>query len=292
MYWLMAGSFLLIVVWFLYGYLSNFRMDEKCCSKYEMNEPKVVSGQGLRMVYLADLHGWRYGKDNEKLWMKIRAAEPEIICIGGDMTVKEGEGCESALSLCDRLLEIAPVYYAMGNHEIRMPRYEEYVTRLEQLGVCVLRNESDIYQKDSMEYHIYGLDLPLESYARWKKNVPPTGEQLQELLGKPEERDSVMTILLAHNPAFFPIYASWKPDLVLSGHFHGGIMILPGIGGVIGPDFKLFPKYDEGLFREKDSYMIVSRGLGTHHLPFRFFNPPEMVILQINPGEELTLERK
>ena len=72
---------------------------------------------------------------------------------------------------------------------------------------------------------------------------------LPGLLGKPEE--GMYRVLLAHNPDYFPYYAAWGADLTLSGHVHGGIVNFPGLGGVIAPSLKLFPKYDAGLYRRK-----------------------------------------
>ncbi|MGN1205603.1 MAG: metallophosphoesterase [Eubacterium sp.] len=291
-YGLVAGILLLIIAMFVYGYLANFEMNAKCYSEYRMYLPDSSGKEPVRLIFLTDLHGWIYGKENEKLLMQIKKGRPDLICIVGDMTVKEGEGCKSALSLCSKLIQIAPVYYAVGNHEIRMPQYEKYITDLEKIGITVLRNQSALWEKDSIKCRIYGLDLPLESYYRGKKKIVPTTVQIEELLSHPVKKDDEITILLAHNPMYFSLYHSWNPDLVLSGHLHGGIMILPFLGGVIGPDFKFFPKYYEGAFREEDTFLIVSRGLGTHHLPFRFFNRPEVVGLQIVPGEKRNLERK
>ena len=119
-----------------------------------------------------------------------------------------------------------------------------------------------------------------------------TGSSLGKLLDDPVKKEEEVAILLAHNPMYFSKYHNWNPDLILSGHLHGGIMILPVLGGVIGPDFRLFPKYYEGVFKEDETFMLVSRGLGTHHLPFRFFNRPEVTVLRIRPGKKKTLERK
>ena len=66
---------------------------------------------------------------------------------------------------------------------------------------------------------------------------------------------------------------------MLSGHVHGGIARLPWIGGVISPSLRLFPKYDAGKFREQNGTMILSRGLGTHHIRLRFFNIPEISVI-------------
>ena len=106
-------------------------------------------------------------------------------------------------------------------------------------------------------------------------------EYLKETLG--EHKEGVYQILLAHNPEYFEEYAAWGADLVLSGHVHGGIMRLPLLGGVISPKLVLFPKYDGGRFYEKDSTMILSRGLGMHTLPIRIFNPAELVVIHLLP---------
>ena len=70
---------------------------------------------------------------------------------------------------------------------------------------------------------------------------------------------------------------------MLSGHVHGGIMRLPVLGGVLAPSLRIFPKYDGGLFRSGKSVMILSRGLGSHTIPIRIFNPGELVCVDLKP---------
>ena len=70
-------------------------------------------------------------------------------------------------------------------------------------------------------------------------------------------------------------------DLVLTGHAHGGQFRLPLIGGLIAPNQGLFPKYDDGLYSEGNTNMIVSRGLGNSIIPFRFNNRPEVVLIEL-----------
>ena len=88
-------------------------------------------------------------------------------------------------------------------------------------------------------------------------------------------------ILIAHNPVYFSTYEEAGYDLVFSGHVHGGIIRLPIIGGVCSPQVKLFPKYDKGRFDINDSVMILGAGLGTHTIPIRFNNPPEIVVVKL-----------
>ena len=95
------------------------------------------------------------------------------------------------------------------------------------------------------------------------------------------------SLLLAHNPLFFPAYRDWGADITLSGHIHGGIFRLPFLGGVLSPDLSLFPKYDGGLFTESPSrhpkenkYLVVSRGLSDTFLK-RIANPMEIVCITV-----------
>ena len=79
----------------------------------------------------------------------------------------------------------------------------------------------------------------------------------------------------------FDFYVKNNFDLVLTGHTHGGQISLPFIGGVIAPNQGLFPKYDNGLFKDKNTNMIVSSGIGNSLLPFRINNRPELVIVTL-----------
>ena len=99
-------------------------------------------------------------------------------------------------------------------------------------------------------------------------------EYLEGLL--PEGRQDCFQILLAHNPDYFPAYAAWGADLVLSGHLHGGVIRMPLLGGVISPQVRLFPEYYAGTYFRGKSEMILSRGLHMHSFRIRLFNMPEL----------------
>ena len=124
---------------------------------------------------------------------------------------------------------------------------------------------------------IYGLEIDMDYYGKFKKRNMET-EYINRLLGK--QQTSVFNILIAHNPDYFSTYADWGADLVVSGHIHGGLMKLPVLGGVISPALRLFPEYDGGEYKKGKSTMILSRGLGTHTLPIRIFNPGELVVIR------------
>ncbi|MDD6615286.1 MAG: hypothetical protein PUF13_04165, partial [Lachnospiraceae bacterium] len=65
--------------------------------------------------------------------------------------------------------------------------------------------------------------------------------------------------------------------------YHGGMIRLPFLGGVVSPQLRLFPEYSRGLFRLENRSMIVSAGLGSHTIPLRLNNPPELVVIDFIP---------
>ena len=104
-------------------------------------------------------------------------------------------------------------------------------------------------------------------------------DYLYKKLGRTDRRK--FHILLAHSPLYFKNYAAWGADLTLSGHFHGGTVRLPVLGGVMTPQYQFFLPWCAGDFQMKGSRMIVSRGLGTHSINIRFNNKPQLVVIQL-----------
>ena len=240
-----------------------------------------------RFVMLSDLHNKSYGEHNEKLLAAIEKQKPESILIAGDMlTSEKPERTGPAQELVEKLAARYPVYYANGNHEYRLKMeearygsgYRRYHARLERKGVVFLENDSVLLPEAGIR--IYGAEIGKEYYKKRKGPAMDAG-YLKRLLGRPSKGD--YHILLAHNPDYFPAYAEWGADLVLSGHVHGGIMRLPLLGGVISPTLRLFPRYDGGLFQEGGSTMILGRGLGSHTIPIRICNPGELVVVELEP---------
>lgn len=260
----------------IYGYVSNFFFRAE---HYTVPVSGLGQEQKVRIVMLADLHGTVFGRDNERLIRKIENLRPDMICIAGDMTVKDGRGSSACIALCREIARLCPVYYAMGNHEIRMEQYRDFCSELKKAGVFVLDNEHARFFVSKKQIVIYGWSAGEWYYHKcWQKRAL-TVKELEHQLGAPD-KDS-FHILLAHNPEYFQTYCEWGADLVLSGHVHGGIARLPWVGGVIAPSLRLFPKYDAGEFRERNGTMILSRGLGTHHIRLRFFNVPEISVIDL-----------
>ncbi len=259
------------------------------CNRFTIRKYHCSSGsleKGIKLVLLSDLHSKSFGRDNDKLLRAIAQIEPDMILIAGDMyTAGIGQTAEVAEKLVCALAAHYPVYYGMGNHEYKTrlyPKeyggmYDKYEEKLGQAGVRFLINKKACLSEFPID--IFGLDLGREYYQKLRRRKMEKG-YLEGLLGKPDA--SRFSVLIAHNPDYFEDYAAWGADLVVSGHVHGGLMRLPLLGGVISPAMRLFPKYDGGLYKEGKSTLILSRGLGTHTLPIRIFNPGELVVIQVD----------
>ena len=229
-----------------------------------------------RLVQLSDLHRRQFGREQNRLIRRVSALNPDYIIITGDLISRKMRDFTETARLLRRLRALAPVLTIYGNHELDLPPEADAAFRdmLRRCSICLLENE--IVRIGRAEIPVAGIPLTRLHYRgggllrlRGKKSC--TAEELYHLLGRCPEN----TVLLAHNPIFFDAYAAWGARLTLSGHVHGGIVRLPGIGGILSPERRFFPRYDKGLFRQGDSEMIVSAGLGK----LRFLNPPELCLI-------------
>ncbi len=236
-----------------------------------------------RILVLADLHNHVYGKDNEELLAAIADAKPELILIPGDMMVCGSPKHYVATDFAAKLGALGiPTYYSFGNHEHRFSvddpeEYAEYAKRFTDAGIHILNNDTELF---GTGIRIAGLTVPRACYQKGIGTKHVTSAEVEELLGgKPESNEFL--ILMAHNPVDFDAYVGYGAHLTVSGHMHGGIVRLPFVGGVISPQWRLFPKYDAGIYRKKERVMAVSKGLGVHTLPIRIFNIPELMVLEM-----------
>ena len=242
------------------------------------------SFDGYRAVCITDLHNNEYGKDNQRIIREIDRFKPSVILISGDMLVSSNPSFGKAYSLLSNLSGRYRILYGFGNHEYRYrtnykQEYVQYISELKRCGVEILDNRhSYIYSKDE-RICVYGITLPYKYYEKYEYRQKLKKKTIESYIGSAANEE--YNILLAHTPNYFEGYAEWGADLVLSGHVHGGIIGIPFIGGFISPQYELFPKYDKGVFKLYDSTMFLSRGLGTHTIPVRVFNRPELMCITL-----------
>lgn len=265
-------------------------------SQYERNhfvtEETVITSEKIKtsktLVFLSDMHDKEFGPKNSLLIEAIAGVHPDMVLIGGDtMVAKKGNGrLEATENLIRGLVAIAPVYYGNGNHEQRLntdredygDRYLHFCRLLKQYGVTYLSDASvDVGEDLTMS----GLNIEKIFYQDFVPARMKAG-YIRKHLGRADKKR--FQILLAHSPMFLDAYGAWGADLTLSGHFHGGTIRLPFVGGVMTPQFQFFLPWCSGVFEEDGHHMIVSRGLGTHSINIRFNNKPQVVVVKLQPA--------
>ncbi len=257
-------------------------------TEYTVETEKFSEGfSGFKFAVMSDLHSICYGIDLHELNRNIRAQNPDAVLIAGDMfNAHIKDKPEGVINYLSVLAGHYPVFFALGNHEYQMKiytdtfgeRYYDIRERLTNAGVVFLEDETVTLEKENERLMLSGIEIDSCFYKKCGR--PKMGGGLADKhLGSPDTR--FYNLLLAHNPDFFHRYAEWGADLTVSGHLHGGIVRLPGIGGVVSTTGLIMPKYDSGMYYYKNSLMLVSRGLGAHTLPMRINNAPELVSLKI-----------
>ena len=243
----------------------------------------------LRALHLTDLHCRLYGEENRELLDQCRALKPDLILCTGDMvTGKRRINAEEVIPFLGALCELAPIYYANGNHETFLRRspdiYRRYVLGLRSSGIFLINNKTEDFFHGEDRIRISGLELPPRLYA--KMRIPSmSDEELYDLIGPPCGGEEEYRILLAHNPQFAEQYVDWGADLTLCGHFHGGVMRLWKNQVAMSPYGFPLPKYGYGAYHKDGRAVVVSGGLGDHAVSLRFRNPPELVVLNLLPDK-------
>lgn len=281
----------LLVAYFVYRQSSGY-----VTVRYDLVTDKDIDAP-VRFVVLSDLHDTDVTHDgNEKLIDSVVSLDPDFVILAGDMITSYMQPSYDPGITYDFLRKLSKkctVYFGLGNHEQRYKaeperfpgKFEELIRIADECSIRVLSNSfADI---EGRNVRIYGFDVPIENYRRVVTKKMPDSIVSDTFGGNADSR--FYDILIAHDPDFFDEYVKFRPDLVLAGHLHGGIVSIPLIGGLISPQLKLFPKYYAGLFKKEDTSMIVSRGIGWHSMPIRIFNKAEILLVEIRKegkGEE------
>ena len=232
---------------------------------------------GLRIAEIADLHGRQFGQGNRGLLAALAEAEPDLICIDGDL-FDEKTDLSTLMPLLSGLTAIAPTFYVTGNHEWQVKSLRQVLSQMRACGVQVLQNEYTVLEREGEKLVIAGVDDPCGPYDQ---KTP--AELTAEIYG--EVGQDACIVMLAHRNDTLPMWAELGVDLVLTGHCHGGVVRLPLVGGVFGTERELFPKYDAGLYRQGNTALYVSRGMGYSRVRIRLFNRPHLPVLTLRSGK-------
>ena len=232
---------------------------------------------GLRIVELADLHGRVFGRGSRRLLAAVRRAEPDLICIDGDL-FDEHTDLAMLPPLLRGLCAIAPVYYVTGNHEWRVPGMPGILAQMRACGVTVLQDDWRVLRRGEDALIVAGTDDPCGPAER---KTP--AELIADI--RAEAGEAAFLLLLTHRNDQLPQWSALGVQAVLAGHCHGGVVRLPFVGGLFGTDRRLFPAWDAGLYRQGETALYVSRGLGYTNVHFRLFNRPEVAVIVLRRGD-------
>lgn len=272
-------SICLISIWTSYTHLET--------THFEYTSSKLE--EEITAVILADLHNHEFDEDNSELISKVAEEDPDIILVLGDMLNSDSDDSHVAIDAAKGLTQIAPVYYALGNHEVMYIENTEksLLSELEDAGVIILELNSQDVEVNGQKIRIGGMfDYAFALDGEDSTNPEHMKPEVYEFLTNFQDTDD-FKLMLSHRPDSF-IFGdapkTWDIDLVISAHNHGGQVILPFLGGLYGGDQGWFPEYVYGMYSLEKYDMLITRGLGSNPkiLP-RFNNRPEVMVLTLKP---------
>ena len=255
-------------------------------SRYTINSDKIPNAfDNFKILQLSDLHSKEFGNKNEELIKKIDQENPDVIFMSGDMVNSYDKNFEVFFQLVDNLSEKYSIYYILGNHEENLydDDINEIINYLKEKNVNVINNTKIELTKDNEKINLYGLGYNQKYYTqsgnKYGNDMQYTENIISEMLGNVNTNE--YNILLTHSPLLFEAYSNWGADLVFAGHIHGGVIIVPFLGGLLSPEEKFFPKYYKGEYTLNNSKMIVNAGLGNGRIPIRMFNRPDVSVVTL-----------
>ena len=266
---------LLLILCGIYFYFENTTLE---VSTYQIASNKIPNEfNSYKIIQISDFHNITSSKLTKKLIAEIKNQKPNIIVITGDLIDSTKTNVDIAIDMIKEIIEIAPIYYVTGNHEARTNEYDNLKSQMIELGVKILENEAQEIQLNNSTINILGINDPSFNKERDILDSEIVKSNMENIRYNEDD----FTILLSHRPEVFKIYVEKNIDLVFTGHAHGGQIRLPFIGGIIAPNQGTFPEYTDGIYREKDTTMVVSRGIGNSIIPFRVNNRPELMIVEL-----------
>lgn len=246
---------------------------------------------GMRIIQISDYHNGSWLWEDDALLERMAAFEPDYIVLTGDMVDGHTGQYTEFLDMAHKMTGIAPVYAVMGNHEGYLDEAQraDFIEQTQAQGVEVLVNEAVRLQYNGQAFCLAGVDDPTRDIRRkmgsfFDSNADGIGldtmrEYMQQMH---DERDpELFTILLSHQPFYYPAWAESGVNVTLSGHMHGGVVRIGGRGLVKLHRNSYFPEADAGLYEKDGVTVYISRGMSLSYYQPRVNNPPEMTLIEL-----------
>ena len=248
-------------------------------NEYELFTRKTPEAfRGFKILHLNNLYGKTFGSENYRLIEKINSLKPDIIVTTGNMLTSTLDKDFVFFELCKKLRSFYPIYYSIeGCKNLSGKKYEkyrDYLKGLMDIGVILLNNSKVSLIKKEDKLNIYGIYIEdeIKSFSfkeGFKKENIFSKEDVVNKLGNPNR--SEFNIVLANDVINFEAYVKCGSDITFSGYTRA-------INRYI---FNNLMERKKGIFIEKDSSMILSRGLGNDFFKMRIMNRPEITLITI-----------
>lgn len=216
---------------------------------------------GVRIALLTDIHhSALVGAEDVRAAVDLTLSlRPDIIVLGGDyVTFADRTFVEPVAELLAPLRAPHGVFAILGNHDDD-----------KHMPAALTRHKIEVLKDQRARVELRGDALELAGIQFWTRRT----QQIEDVVKN--ARDTVL--LLAHDPRRLTEAAELKVGAVLSGHTHGGQVVLPGVGALAKARFPIL----QGLGRRKGTSIFVSRGIGTVYVPIRINCPPEVAVVTL-----------
>jgi hypothetical protein len=222
---------------------------------------------GLRIGLVTDIHHSRMVPEADVVHAveRIMQAHTDMIVLGGDyVTWGDRAFVKPVADLLAPLTAPNGVFAILGNHDDD----RDMPAALTAKGFHVLRDQRT-------RIIVRGEGLELAGIRFWTRRTIDIAKVLR--------RAQDMVILLAHDPRRLVEAAALDVPLVLSGHTHGGQVVIPGFGAIARRQFPVV----QGTGRRENTSIFVSRGVGTVYVPIRINCPPEVAVLTLQRRSDI-----
>jgi len=265
------GIFIMTNITIFWGSMKWLKINEH--NVYYEDLPEHLDG--FRILQIADLHNRLENKKTLNIWQYVNNLKFDIATITGDVVLSKLSEIFPHKEDLKNLANKVPTFYIEGNHEYK--NFKEFKNFFTNIGINVLDNK-----KYTIKYKNGNIDIiGTRDYTHLKKN---NFNSIYKLFEK--NKSDNFKLVLTHQPQTFDYFKDTSPNLVLSGHTHGGQLRIPFFPTLYAPQQGFFPKYGNGFYNYKKSKLYVSKGIGSTHFPFRYFNRPEISIFILKKGNE------
>jgi predicted MPP superfamily phosphohydrolase len=218
---------------------------------------------GLRIGLITDIHHSRLvpATDVVHALEQTMSARPDLIVLGGDyVTFGDRTFVGPVAELLASLHAPHGVFAILGNHDDDR-----------DMPAALIEKGFDVLKDQRTQLAVRGEPLTLAGIRFWTRRPENIARVVKGAQGT--------VLLLAHDPRRLAEAASLNVPAVLSGHTHGGQIVVPGVGAIARRSFPVL----SGLGRQNDTSIFVSRGVGTVYVPVRINCPPEVALLTLRP---------